>query len=124
MAPQLVCSASTSTSESDVKTAPAVASASTDESEEDVKTAVVAASASIRDGGAHVKIVERPRTMLQQGENERKHKHHDHAAGCSSTHPNLEPCAFDLLASPCKPLACPDVVCSNRVHARFLPNYC
>ena len=51
------------------------------------------------------------------------HKHHDHAAGCSSAHPNLEPCAFDLPASPCKPLACLDVVCSNRVHARFLPNY-
>jgi len=67
MAPQLICSASTSTPESDVKTAPAAASASTDESEADVKTAVVAASASIRDGGTHVKIVERPRTMLQQG---------------------------------------------------------
>ena len=47
-----------------------------------------------------------------------------HAAGCSSAHPNLEPCAFDLPASPCTPLACPDVVCSNRVQALFLLKYC
>ena len=35
------------------------------------------------------------------------HKHHDHAAGCSSAHPNLP-------ASPTKPLACPDVVLQSR----------